>query len=225
MVINENTLRILKSFNSINSSIAIEAGNQLRTVHEQRTILGSAKLDQEFPQDFAIYDLGQFLSTLNLVDEPRITYDQEYLTIQDMSGRTKIKYYYADSNTVQKAQEVQFPVPFATATIDRTSLNKLIKAAGTFGYEHFTMTPGTGGSVVLTLLDPADSTSNEFSIVVDADVAEGANFEVIYKVSNLKMIEGDYRVELARGASQWTKVDEDLVYFVVIEGNSTYEGV
>ena len=55
MKLSKHTLNMLKNFSDINMSIEIKKGNVLRTVSVQKNILAQAELEDEFPQDFAIY--------------------------------------------------------------------------------------------------------------------------------------------------------------------------
>ena len=58
MIINNETVETLKNFAEINLSLVIETGDVIKTVSEQTNVLAKAKLNQSFPQDFAIYDLN-----------------------------------------------------------------------------------------------------------------------------------------------------------------------
>ena len=64
MKLSDNTLTILKNFAGINNSILVKEGNKLRTISVAKNILAEADITEEFPRDFAIYDLNQFLNGL-----------------------------------------------------------------------------------------------------------------------------------------------------------------
>ena len=66
MKLSDNTLALLKNFAGINNSILVKQGNQLRTISVAKNILAEADINEEFPRDFAIYDLNQFLNGLSL---------------------------------------------------------------------------------------------------------------------------------------------------------------
>ena len=55
MKISKHTLNMLKNFSDINMSIEVKTGNILRTVSVQKNILAQADVEDNFPQDFAIY--------------------------------------------------------------------------------------------------------------------------------------------------------------------------
>ena len=64
MKLSDKTLVILKNFAGINNSILVKRGDNLRTISLAKNILAEANINEEFPRDFAIYDLNQFLKTL-----------------------------------------------------------------------------------------------------------------------------------------------------------------
>ena len=83
MKLSDNTLTILKNFAGINNSILVKEGNRLRTISVAKNILAEADITEEFPRDFAIYDLNQFLNGLSLHSDPDLDYNEDsYLSIK-----------------------------------------------------------------------------------------------------------------------------------------------
>ena len=66
MKLSENTVNLLKNFSSINQSILFKQGTKLRSISVMKNILVEANIGEEFPKDFGIYDLNQFLNGLSL---------------------------------------------------------------------------------------------------------------------------------------------------------------
>ena len=64
MKLSDKTHTILKNFAGINNSILVKQGNQLRTISVAKNILAEAEIEEDFPREFAIYDLNQFLNGL-----------------------------------------------------------------------------------------------------------------------------------------------------------------
>ena len=58
MKLSDNTLTILKNFAGINNSIIVKTGNTLRTISVANNIYAEATITEEFPRNFAIYDLN-----------------------------------------------------------------------------------------------------------------------------------------------------------------------
>ena len=85
MKLSKHTLNMLKNFSDINMSIEIKKGNVLRTVSVQKNILAQAELEDEFPKDFAIYELNRFLGAVSLFDDPELEFNAKSVNI----GTTK----------------------------------------------------------------------------------------------------------------------------------------
>ena len=84
MTLCDNTLMVLKNFAGINNSILVKKGTQLRTISVAKNILAEAEIaPEEFPRDFAIYDLNQFLNGLGLHQDPDLDYEVDLSTIDD----------------------------------------------------------------------------------------------------------------------------------------------
>lgn len=95
MKLSDNTLTILKNFAGINNSILVKQGTRLRTISVAKNILAEADITEEFPRDFAIYDLNQFLNGLSLHQDPDLDFKEDsYLSIKE--GKRRVKYFFAD---------------------------------------------------------------------------------------------------------------------------------
>ena len=81
MKISKHTLNMLKNFSDINMSIEVKTGNILRTVSVQKNILAQADVEDNFPQDFAIYELNRFLGAVSLFEDPEFTFMDKMVKI------------------------------------------------------------------------------------------------------------------------------------------------
>src|SRR5210317_1688353 len=105
MELSDNTLQVLKNFSTINQNVMIRAGNTIKTISEARNVLATAVVDVEFPQEFGIYDLNEFIGVLGLVDTPRLKFNEESVTVGDSSGRSKVKYFFSPEETLTTPQK------------------------------------------------------------------------------------------------------------------------
>ena len=106
----DNTLGILKNFAGINNSILVKQGNQLRTMSVAKNILAEAQIEEDFPREFAIYDLNQFLNGLSLHQDPELDFTENtYLNIRE--GKRRVKYFYADPNVIVSPPEKEITLP------------------------------------------------------------------------------------------------------------------
>ena len=90
MRLRNKKLEVLKNFSNINQNILIEEGNVVRTISTMKNILGSATVDESFPNEFGIYDLNEFLGVMSLASDAELEFETDkYLTIN--GGSTKIR--------------------------------------------------------------------------------------------------------------------------------------
>lgn len=62
MQVSNETIEVLKNFAGINPNIVISPGQKLKTISEAKNIMAEADITEDFPLEFGIYDLHEFLS-------------------------------------------------------------------------------------------------------------------------------------------------------------------
>jgi len=221
MKLSDNTLNILKNFAGINNSILVKQGTQLRTMSVAKNILAEAQIDEEFPREFGIYDLNQFLNGLSLHQDPDMDFSPDsFLSIRE--GKRRVKYFYADPNVIISPpdKEITLPSEDVHFQLESTSLDKLLKAAAVYQLPDLSAVGGDG-VVKLVVRDKKNDTSNEFAVVVgETDKVFSFNF----KVENIKIIPGAYDVVVSsKLLSRFTNSQHDLKYFIALEPDSTFE--
>lgn len=225
MELSSFTMQSLKNFASINPNLVIRGGNTIMTMSEAKNVLAMATVAEDFPQEFGIYDLNEFLSVVNLFDTSNLKFDDSYLTVNDMSGRSKIKYFYSDIEMLTSpTKPIAMPDPEVTFVLDQATLNNLKRAASALGHNEVSITGGNS-VITLTVVDSENTTSNSYSIDVDGEYSSD-DFNFILNINNLRMIPGDYKVEISsKLISQFTNMSDDqkLVYWVALEKTSTYK--
>jgi hypothetical protein len=221
MKLSDNTLTILKNFAGINQSILVKKGNKLRTISIAKNILAEAEISEEFPRDFAIYDLNQFLNGLSLHSDPDLDFAEDsYITIRE--GKRRVKYFYADPNVIISPpdKEIKLPSEDVCFQLESGSLEKLVKAAGVYQLPDISAI-GDAGVIRLVVRDKKNDTSNEYSIVV-GETDEQFTFN--FKVENIsKIISGAYNVVVSsKLLSQFTNTKHNLCYYIALEPDSAF---
>ena len=89
MELTNNTMTVLKNFSGINQNLLVREGNTIKTISEAKNVLATAVVEESFPQPFGIYDLNEFIGVLGLVDQPRLKFEDESVTVGDSTGRSK----------------------------------------------------------------------------------------------------------------------------------------
>ena len=220
MKLSDQTLNILKNFAGINNSILVKQGTQLRTISVAKNILAEAAIDEDFPRDFAVYDLNQFLNGLSLHQDPDLDFSPDsYISIKE--GKRRVKYFYADPNVIVSPPEKEITLPSEDVhfQLESSSLEKLLKAAAGYQFPDLSAV-GEAGVVKLVVRDKKNDTSNEFAVVVGETDKE---FSFNFKVENIKIIPGAYDVVVSQKLlSKFTNTNCNLKYYIALEPDSTF---
>ena len=222
MQLNENTLSVLKNFASIQPNVVLNEGAVVKTIAEAKNVMAVATLDQSFDKQVGIYNLDEFLAVLGLVDSPDLNFHDDFVTVQSTSGRSQVKYFYSDIGILTSpAKDIPMPEAEVKFTLDEATFKKVLRAAGALGHEKMTIT-ATDGGILLTVVDNTDATSNAFEIVVPGTY-DTDNFTFVMNIANLKLIGGDYDVEVSsRLLSRFKNTSAEVEYFIALEKSSTY---
>ena len=220
MKLSDKTLNLLKNFSGINQSILFKTGNKLRTISVMKNILAEAVVEEEFPKDFAIYELSQFLNGLGLHQHPELNFDNDgYVVIKE--GKMRSKYFFADPSVIVTPpdKEISLPSEDVSFELSTQQLDKLLKAAAVYQLPDLSVV-GEAGVVKLLVRDKKNDTSNDFSIIV-GETEEVFTFN--FKVENIKILPGTYEVVVSQKLlSRFTSKNHDLCYHIALEPDSTF---
>ncbi len=220
MKLSEKTLTVLKNFAGINNSILVKEGNQLRTISVAKNILAEANIDEEFPRQFGVYDLNQFLNGLSLHQDPDLDFTEEsYLNIRE--GKRRVKYFFADPQVIISPPDKQITLPSEDVhfQLESSALDKLLKAAAVYQLPDLCVV-GEAGVVRLVVRDKKNDTSNSYSVGVGETDKE---FSFNFKVENIKIIPGSYDVVVSsKLLSEFTNSNYNLKYYIALEPDSTF---
>ena len=221
MTLCDNTLMVLKNFAGINNSILVKKGSKLRTMSVAKNILAEADINEDFPREFGIYDLNQFLNGLSLHQEPNLDFSEDtYLTIRE--GKRRVKYFFADPQVIvtPPEKEIDLPTKDVCFQIESITLDKLLKAASVYQLPDLSAV-GKDGVIKLVVRDKKNDTSNEFAIVVGET---DKDFVFNFKVENIKIIPGAYDVVISsKLLSKFTNTNMSLVYYIALEPDSVFK--
>jgi len=223
MELSENTLNVLKNFSGINPNMMIRSGNTIKTISEARTVLSTAVVDADFPKDFGIYDLNEFMGVLQLVDTPNLKFEDDYVIVNDSTGRSKVKYFYSSEETLTTPQkDITMPEANVKFKLDNETLSKLKRAASALGHTEISIS-GKDGVLSLSVVDSKNKTSNVFSIDVSGEFDNDVAFNFILSTNNLKILPGDYEIEISsKLISQFKHTSLDVKYWIALEKTSTF---
>ena len=226
MKVSSETINILKNFSGINSNLVFKPGKELKTISEAKTIMATASILEDFPVQFGVYDLNEFLSLYNLMDNPDIDFSEKYLTMSD--GSQKIKYYYSEIDILtQPSKDINMPKCEVVLNLSSENLDKIRKAAAVLGHSELAFSCNSGksprdsGEVIASVFNEKDATANTFDIKLVTTSTETFNY--VFSISNLKMLQGDYKLSISsKLISNWRNADNPLDYFIALEKSSSF---
>ena len=220
MKLSDKTINLLKNFSDINQSILFKKGNKLRTISVMKNIMAEAEIQEEFPKDFAIYDLTQFLRGVFLHNQPELDFINEgHVVIRE--GKTRSKYFFTDPSVIVVPPEKSLTLPTMDVEFELTAsqLEKIRKAVLAFQLPDLSVI-GEAGVVKLVVHDKKNDTSNDFQVLVGETSGE---FCFHFKVENIKVLPGDYNVSISsKLLSKFVNTDYDLTYYIALEPDSNF---
>ena len=224
MKLSEHTIEVLKNFASINQNLVIKEGSTLTTMSAMKNIVAKADVEESFDKEVAIYDLNEFLASISLFTSPILDFKEGFVTIkEENSPKNSLKYFYSDPSVVTSPNKtITMPSKEVSFTLNGENLNKLKRAAGVIQAPDLVLEK-KDADVFLTVKDKKNDTANTFSVDVDT-TTEGSNFKFYYKVENLKLMDGDYEVDISsKNISHLASSNKDVEYWVALEPESSYE--
>jgi len=221
MNLSSDTVAVLKNFSDINQNILVKPGNTVQTISTMKNILAEADISESFDQEFAIYDLPEFLRSIDLFDSPSLKFNGgSNVTINEEKTKQNIKYFFADKSViVAPTKSITMPDKFVTFTFKKESFAKLMKAATTLNLPDVAVI-GNGKSISMIATDKKNKSSNEYSI----DVGESdKTFKAYFKVENFKMITDDYDVAISnQKISHFVNRNKKVQYWIALEPDSEF---
>ena len=218
MKLSKETVALFKNFAGINSNLLLKNGNKLATISAQKNVMADATVGETFP-DFAIYDLNEFLGAMSLFDDPDLNFQDKHVSISQ--GSMKIKFFAADPSVLTAPQKsITFPEAEINFDISADKLSMIQRTASVLRAADVSIV-GDGSTITIVVGDKKNATGNSFSEPVGST---DKTFKVNLKVENLKMLPGDYNVSISsKKISRFKSTSSDLVYYVAVEADSTFE--
>jgi len=218
MKLSKETTALIKNFAGINSNLLLKSGNKLATISAQKNVMADATVGETFP-DFAIYDLNEFLGAMSLFDDPELDFQEKYVSIKQ--GGMNIKFFAADPSVLVAPQKaITFPDAEINFNLSSANLNMIHKTASVLRAADVSIV-GDGSKITAVVGDKKNATGNSFSETIGET---DKSFKVNLKVENLKMLPGDYSVSISsKKISRFKSPSSDLVYYVAVEADSTFD--
>jgi|TARA_B110000093_G_scaffold47775_1_gene51092 hypothetical protein len=219
MQLSGDTREVLKNFSTINQNLLVRSGNTINTMSAMKNIVAKATIPDTFSDEFAIYDLHEFLSALSLFKSPSLEFTDKSVKLNEEGGGSSLNYFFSDPSVVTTPKtEITMPTVDVEFTFTQDTFNQIQKASAVLGVPDVVLRGTAGGDVLLTVTDRKNETSNDFAIKVGEN--SPSDFTHYFKVENLKLLAGDYKVEVSsKGISRFTNMTKPIEYFIALEAS------
>ena len=221
MKLSKETLEILKNFASINSNILINPGDMLTTVSPVKNVLAEGKVPESFPVQMGLWDLNKFLGVVSLFQDPEFIFGDKFVTIYNKNS--SVRFFYSEPKLLtDPTKKINMPEIVINFELKQKDLTELLKAAAVLQLPDIAIR-SKDDKIEMVVLDKKDTTTNHYSIVVGTN-DNNATFSIFMKAENLKMIPGDYDVDISeKVVSRFTSKTRYLTYWIALETESTYQ--
>jgi len=221
MNLSSDTVSVLKNFSDINQNILVKPGNKVQTISTMKNILAEAEISEKFESEFAIYDLPEFLRSVELFEKPELKFNGgSNVQIADSNSKQAIKYFFADKSViVSPTKNITMPDKEVTFTFKKETFSKLLKAATTLNLPDVAV-KGDGKSIKLIATDKKNKSSNDYSIEVGET---DKTFTAYFKTENFKMVSDDYDVAISKQKiSHFVNRNKPIQYWIALEPDSEF---
>ena len=226
MKLSNETVTVLKNFSTINQNLVIKAGSKLSTMSAMKNIVASADVQEDFPQDFAIYDLNEFLAALSLFEKIDLDFKDDFVVITEGGdSRRALQYWYSDPSVVTHPKtDITMPDPDVEFEFSSSTLSEVQKAASIIGAPDMVLEGMSKGNSVIKVTDKKNATANDFKVHVPVDEnTKDVPYKFWFKVENLKLIPGSYNVNVSsKKISHFSNTKVPVQYFIALEPESSY---
>src|SRR6056300_539351 len=167
MNLSSDTLSVLKNFSDINQNLLVKPGNKVQTISTMKNILAEAEISEKFSSEFAIYDLSEFLRSVELFDSPVLNFNGgSNVTISEEKTKQNIKYFFADKSVVvAPTKTINMPDKTVSFTLKKDNFGKLMKVTTTLNLPDIAVR-GYGSKIKMVATDKKNNSSNEYAIEV-----------------------------------------------------------
>jgi len=220
MQLSNETLAVLKNFSTINQGLQFKVGNKLSTVSTGKTVLAEAILKDEFPVEFCVYDLNQFLSVYSLFKD-KVDLDFDASNIIFKAGNRKVKYRMTAKEMIVTPPDKALVLPSVDCafTLSAEDYDWIMKSSSVLSSPHLCV-QSEGDEISVMAFDAEDNSSHTNSIVVAP--GNGNKYKIVFKTENIKMIAGTYDVKISfKGFGHFKNTTADIQYWVAFESKNS----
>lgn len=227
MKLSEKTLGILTGITRINAKSQVNGavfkkGNFIRARRYKSDMpVMYATIEEEFPRDFAIFDLPRFIAMFSVMGpDTDLSFEDNYVILK--AGKKKAKMRYISEHLLEPdskffEREITMKQVDFTCNLDQQTLKSIMDAASMFSAPQISFL-SDGEKVVASTYNVKDPKSDKMEVEVGE--SNGWDFNIIVDVEMVSLLlKRDYTVSFNKaGLIEW-KAD-DVRYYITCSDKS-----
>ena len=184
MNITTDTLSWLKNFSDINQNILVKPRNTIQTISTMKNILQNAEWTEKFDSEFAIYDLPEFLRTVELFEKPALKFNDQMQLYDPQIINNQLNISLLTNQLLLHQQNaINMPDQYVSFTLKKDDFARLQRTITTLNLPDVTVVGDKNIKLVAT--DKKNKSSNDYSEII---VKTDKKFNAYFKQKNLKII-------------------------------------
>jgi hypothetical protein len=225
--LSDQTTKTFKKLYSINQSLRILEDNRtVKSINETKTLAAYVEIEESFPRDFCVYDLGEFISVLNIVNEPVLDFSNDrYVIVKSSDNSQRLKYVetnpelitsYFDNAITLKSEDV-------VVNVDEKSLKAVMKSASTLRLEYIGFR-ADGEKVYFTTFNRrVDSDNQEMNaFTIELGPCED-KFDIFYPTEIMTVLDDGCEFTFSKGQRISRVRCANMEYWIAMDKDSEIE--
>lgn len=232
MKLSQDGLEVLKNFSKINTEMLFQEGNVQFAISTGRNLFAHARMNDNIPKTFGIWDLNSFLGVLSLYDEDvELDFQEQQVIFRGRKGKAKTTYRYTPPKLLkyppppkpvfnEKLGSLSRDIVFDLSSED---FKWIRDTAQTLQSPHFSIEV-SDGKVRMTTFDLEDNSKTTQTL--DVGELDEPSFRAVFLTQNLRFLKDDYTVGVNRkgGTVCFAAKNKGVDYYLAAEAGHTKNG-
>jgi hypothetical protein len=218
MKLSNDTLTVLKNFSEINSGLQFKKGKTIRTISTARSIMAEAVVNDEFPQDFCVHDLNNFLAVHSISKDTEVNFTDSNIIFNGNRSVTRYRMTEKKQIVTPPEKNIVIGTPDVSFDLSKDDYASILKIVSVLSSPNIAI-QSEGDTIDIIAFDFSDDSAN----VNSTKIAEGngKKFKIIFKTENIKMLPGSYTVQISfKGFVHFKNTNGTIEYWVASEKDS-----
>lgn len=212
--LSQRTLNLLQNFASISPSIVLQPGKKLRVVSDAGTIIASADIEEDFPNEFPVLDITKLLSILKVKSfkDCQLEFTDKKITLK--GEHTELAFWAsAKELTTIPEQDIVLPSINFQAEVSADTLDEFIRISSVLSHKTAKLV-AESGKTYLVATTPELENSNDFRVELGETSLPDSVMPL--DVFNMKMMSSGYIIKTCaeQELASFESTDGSLKYFV-----------